>query len=130
MQHAPYSRLYTGSSGESHFEDLEVELTPVDFAPPAGPLDIGQFLPTTQSFWVAAPAGWEGGRPHPTPQRQVFCTLQGEYEVTASDGTVRRFPAGSVLVLEDTWGKGHTTRIVSEGENLIFGVALADAPSQ
>jgi hypothetical protein len=72
----------------------------------------------------------ESGRLHPTPHRQIFCTLEGEYEVTASDGTVRRFPPGSVLVLEDTWGKGHATRIVSKGENLVFGVALADAPSQ
>ncbi len=33
MQNAKYIRLYTDESGESHFEDLEVELSPVDFAP-------------------------------------------------------------------------------------------------
>ena len=33
MQHAKYIRLYADESGESHFEDLEIELNPVNFAP-------------------------------------------------------------------------------------------------
>ena len=126
MRHARYVRLYTDETGEAHFEDLEVALTPVNIAPPAAPLDIAQCVPTTQSFWVGASVGWAGDTPHPTPQRQLFCTLQGEYEVTASDGSIRRFPPGSVLVLEDTWGKGHSTRITGEVDTLVFGVALAD----
>jgi hypothetical protein len=123
---AGYTRLYTGDDGESHFEDLEVELVPQDFAPPAAPLNVGAFLPTAGSFWVGAPVGWAGQTPHPAPRRQVFCTVAGEYEVTASDGSVRSFPAGSVLVLEDTWGRGHATRITSEEDALVFAVALAD----
>ncbi len=126
MQHARYIRLYTDESGESHFEDLKIPLSTVDFAPPAAPLNVAQFLPAAQCLWVGAPPGWAGEKPHPSPRRQVFCALQGEYEVTASDGGARRFPAGSVLLLEDTWGKGHATRIISEDEVLIFGVVLAD----
>jgi hypothetical protein len=127
MRHAKYVRLYADERGESHFEDLEVELEPVDFAPPAAPLNIAQFLPTAQSLWVGAPAGWAGETPHPAPQRQIFCTLQGEYEVTASDGGIRRFPTGSVLLLEDTWGKGHSTRITSNDGGLVFAVVLSDS---
>jgi hypothetical protein len=127
MQHARYVRLYTDERGESHFEDLEIALTPADFAPPAAPLNIAQFLPLTQSLWVGAPAGWKGETPHPTPQRQIFCILQGEAEVTASDGAVRRFPTGSVLLLEDTWGQGHSTRITSREDLLIFAVVSADS---
>ena len=100
MQHAQYIRLYADEKGESHFQDLELTLVPVDFAPPAAPLNIAQFLPTAQSLWVGAPVGWQGDKPHPSPRRQIFCTLQGEYEVSASDGAIRRFPAGSVLLLE------------------------------
>jgi len=44
MQKVNYVRLYTDESGESHFEDLELELPPVDFAPPAGPLNILPFF--------------------------------------------------------------------------------------
>jgi hypothetical protein len=126
MQHARYIRLYADESGESHFEELEIPLAPVDYAPPAAPLNVAQFLPAAQCLWVGAPPGWAGEAPHPSPRRQVFCTLQGEYEVTASDGGVRRFPPGSVLLLGDTWGVGHATRIISEDDVLIFGVVLAD----
>ncbi|MGC9348936.1 MAG: cupin domain-containing protein [Anaerolineae bacterium] len=98
-QHANYTRLYTDNDGVSHFQDLEVSLTPTDFAPPAAPLNVAPFLPAAQSLWVGVPAGWDGEAPHPAPQRQVFCTLQGEYEITAGDGSTRRFPVGSVLLL-------------------------------
>jgi hypothetical protein len=130
MQTATYTRLYADEKGESHFEDLEVELAPVDFAPPAAPLNIARFLPAAGSLWVGAPVGWAGQTPHPSPQRQIFCTLKGEYEVTASDGGVRRFPVGGVLLLEDNWGKGHSTRITSKEEALVFAVVLADADSR
>jgi hypothetical protein len=133
MRRAEYVRLYADERGESHFEDVEIALTPVDFAPPAAPLNVAQFLPTAQSLWIGAPAAWAGDMPHPSPQRQIFCTLQGEYEVTASDGTRRLFPAGSVLVLEDTWARGHSTRITGGSDVLVFGVVLAEpysAPAQ
>ncbi len=129
MQQARYVRLYADESGESHFEDLEIALVPVDFAPPAAPLNIAQFLPTAQSRWVGAPVGWGGEKPHPSPHRQIFCLLQGECEVTASDSSVRRFAAGSVLLLEDTWGKGHSTRVISKDDVLIFGLVLANPQS-
>src|SRR3972149_5965577 len=107
MQHTKYIRLYADERGESHFEDLEMALVPVDFARPA--------------------AGGPAELPHPAPRRQIFCILQGECEVTASDGGVRRLSAGSVLLLEDTWGKGHSTRITSQEDVLIFAVVLADS---
>jgi hypothetical protein len=67
-------------------------------------------------------AGWHGDVPHPTPRRQVFCNLTGEYEVTTSDGETRRFPGGSLLLLEDTSGQGHSTRVVSADAVLIVGM--------
>ena len=126
MQIAAYVRLYEDEHGESHFEDLETEMLPTDFAPPAGPLNFAQFVPTAGSFWVGGDAGWAGEVPHPAPRRQILVTLAGAYEVTASDGDVRRFGVGRVLLIEDTEGKGHTTRIVGEEDLLVFGVALAD----
>ncbi|HET9659175.1 MAG TPA: hypothetical protein VFP05_02520 [Thermomicrobiales bacterium] len=45
--------------------------------------------------------------------------------MTASDRGTRRFPAGSVLLLEDTTGKGHTTRVTSDDDVLIVAVTLA-----
>lgn len=51
--------------------------------------------------------------------------LQGAFEVTASDGDVRRLTPGSVLILEDTTGKGHSTAVIGDDDGLVFGVALA-----
>jgi hypothetical protein len=119
-------RLFADEHGESHFEDVDVALAPVDFAPPAPPLHVGALFPAARCGFVSGPADWDGQIPHPSPRRQLFCNLRGEYEVTASDGTVRRFPAGSVLLLEDTTGKGHATRITSDNDVLLVAVALAD----
>jgi hypothetical protein len=125
MNSAQYARLYADENGESHFEDLALKLIPVDFAPPAEPINIAQFLPVKQSFWLGADLGWGGEAHHPSSQSQILCTLGGDYEVTASDGSKRSLPAGSVLLAEDTWGKGHSTHITGEEGFLIFGVTLA-----
>jgi len=45
-------RLYTGPDGESHFEDVTVALTPVDFAPPALPLDLSTWQPAERVGFV------------------------------------------------------------------------------
>ena len=126
MPQARYVRLFADEHGESHFADVELGLEPVDFAPPAPPLQVAPLFPATRCWFVAAPADWDGLIPHPAPRRQLFCNLRGEYEVAASDGTVRRFPPGSVLLLEDTAGKGHATRVIGDGEVLIVAVALGD----
>ena len=126
MQKVNYVRLYTDERGESHFEDLELELPSVDFAPPAGPLNVLTFLPVEQSLLLGFPVGWSGEAFHPSPNRQVFCVLQGEFSGTASDGTSRSFPVGSIILLEDTWGKGHSSSLISDTEGLLFAVTLAD----
>jgi len=126
MRKVGYVRLFTDERGESHFADVELDLEPSEFAPPAPPLHVTALFPATRCGFLCASAEWDGSTPHPTPRRQLMCNLRGEYEVTASDGTVRRFPAGSVLLLEDTTGKGHSSRIVSDEDVLIVAVALAD----
>lgn len=126
MQQATYVRIYTDAEGETHFEDITLDLFPIDFAPPADPMNVAQFLPTAKSYWVGASVGWSGEEPHPSPRRQIMCIMQGIFEVTVSDGEVRQLPAGTVVLVEDTWGKGHQTKIVSGGNALMFGIALAD----
>ena len=111
MRKVRYVRLYADADGESHFSDEEMELRPVNFAPPAPPLDLSAFTPTKQMALIAAPAGWFGDW-HPAPHRQFFFHMAGEVEVQASDGEVRRLGPGSIFLVEDTAGKGHTSRIV------------------
>jgi hypothetical protein len=124
MQPARYVRLYADEVGETHFAEVEQSLAPQDFAPPAAPLHIAALFPATRCVLVGAPTDWGGDVPHPSPRRQFFCAMQGSYEITASDGEVRLFGPGSLLLLDDTAGKGHATRIVGEQDGLVFAVAL------
>ena len=126
MQFARYVRLYTDRRGETHFEDIEVPLQPQDFTPEAVPFNMAKFLPVTGSLWLGAPGEWAGDVSRPAERRLVFCTVEGEYEITASDGAVRCFPAGSVLFFDDITGKGHLTRITNKRGALVFAVSIAE----
>ena len=122
---AHYTRLFTDERGVSCFEDLAIELQPGFSAPGLEePILSAPFLACEGSFWVGAPTTWKGDTPHPAPRRMIFVTTQGEYQVTTSDGVTRRFPVGSVLIIEDTTGAGHSTKITSAEDAIGFAVAL------
>ncbi len=108
-----YVRLYADRGGDSHFEDVEVSLSATGFAPPAPPIEVSAFSQARQFAFLRAPAGWFGDW-HPAPARQFLVVLEGEFEVSTSDGDSRRFEAGAVLLVEDTTGKGHVTRVIGE----------------
>ena len=122
---AQYTRLFTDEHGASRFADLEIELSVGFSAPPAEPLHFAQFLAPDCSFWIGVPTNWKGDAAHPAPRRAIFVTVRGEYRVTTSDGVARRFPAGSVLILDDTTGDGHSTAITSDVDCIMFAVGLA-----
>ena len=119
-----YTCLYADSDGESHFKDVEVELQETDFAPPAMPLNVSSFNSATECGFAAAPPGWYGDW-HPTPQRQFLFYLAGEAEVGVSDGEVRTFEQGDIVLVEDTTGKGHVSRVLSSVEVLNAVVRLS-----
>lgn len=108
-----YTRLYATADGESHFEQVDVELSLADYAPPAPPLKLSEMQASTQAGFMQAPAGWNSDW-HPSSARNLFVVLSGEWEVTASDGESRRFGPGSVLLVDDTSGKGHSSRVIRD----------------
>lgn len=124
-----YTRLYSDENGESHFEDMDAQFRPVDFAPPAPPLDISEFGPAENCFILRGSAGWVGDW-HPAPFRQLHFYLSGEVEAETSDGDIRRIGAGGITLVEDTSGKGHRSRVVGSSDVVIAVVKLADATSQ
>lgn len=118
-----FTRLYADADGESHFQDLDQELNLVEFAPPAPPLFLSDPSSATQFSFFGAPSGWQSDW-HPSPSRSLFVVASGEWEVTASDGEARCFAAGSVLLVEDTTGRGHTSRVISKEDSVSLLVQL------
>ena len=110
-----YVRMYTDEAGETHFEDVEVASAPQAFAPPTEPVHVSDPAPAARILFVRIPRGWFGDW-HATPKRQFNTTIQGELEITMSDGESRVFGAGAVRLMEDTTGKGHQTRVVGDAD--------------
>jgi hypothetical protein len=114
MDRLTYVRLCADEDGALRFEDAALEMETVDYAPPAPPLKRAMFGAAVDVSFVYGTKEWGGDIPHPAPFRQVMCVLDGTFEVEASDGTKRRLDPGGVLLLEDTSGKGHATRAVTD----------------
>jgi hypothetical protein len=118
-----YTRLYSDEHGQSRFADVEIDLTLTDYAPTAAPLSLSSFSPATKFGFMNAPAGWSSDW-HPTSARNLFFVLTGGWEVTASDGELRRFSADSALLVEDTTGKGHSSRVFGETDSMVVMIEL------
>ena len=101
-----YFRIYTGPDGLSYFEDLEI---PLHGAPNGSAYSA--LVPATGVIFRRTPADqyldW-----HPAPRRQFVITLKGEAELVASGGETRRVGPGSIMLAEDTTGKGHRSRAI------------------
>ena len=119
-----YGILYTDKNGDSHFKDGEVGFELANFAPPAPPVGLSNYMLASQLVFFKTPSGWIGDW-HPAPKRQFFCCLSGEFELTASDGETRIYRAGEVFLLEDTSGKGHKSRVTGKGDFVAAIIQLA-----
>jgi hypothetical protein len=120
-----YTRLFADDNGESHFEDITVELTLADFAPSTPPMGVSLSMSASESAFIGGPSGWTGDW-HVSSARNLFVVLSGEWEIEASDGTVRKFSSPDVLLAEDTAGKGHRSRVISAEDSLALVVQLAN----
>lgn len=104
-----YLRIYADEDGESHFEDVDLAYHETDFVPPAPPVSTSSFRPASQFGFAIVPPGWHGDW-HPAPSRELVIYLSGEGEIETSNGEVRALAPGTVLLAEDTHGKGHVSR--------------------
>ena len=118
-----YAVVYSDSVGVSHFADRRIDFGLIDYAPPAPPISVSQPMPSENIVYLSSPAGWYGDW-HPAPRRQMIFCLSGEIEAEVSDGEVRRFGPGAVILLEDTSGQGHITRVVGEDRVYLAAVPI------
>ena len=107
-------RLYTGGDGQSHIEPIDIEQK----------AEWLKGLPTTQISFRVWPKGefldW-----HPAPRRQFVIILSGQLEIGCGDGTTQVFGPGDARLVEDTTGKGHTTRVLGAEPCLTATIPLA-----
>jgi hypothetical protein len=106
-----YVRVYADDQGETHFEDVAEELGEQRYSGGVWAMS-ARFAVDGLHFRRVDEEYPE--EPHVAPRRQFIVHLAGEAEVEVSDGERRRFGAGSVLLLEDVTGKGHTTRRIGD----------------
>lgn len=112
-------RVYAGSDGQSHFEEVRPRFEPrgdqsesAELIPGSG-IIIRRFAPTRANPW------------HHAPGRYAVFTLSGAVDIEIGDGTVRRLGPGDVLIAEDLTGQGHATREVGPDSRVSIFVPLA-----
>jgi len=118
-------RLWADNEGESHFEDVELAFEEADFVPPAPPVLLSSFQAAERYGFELVSPGWHGDW-HPAPGRVLAIYLSGEGEIEASDGEVRPIGPGTILLAEDTTGKGHRSRATGSEDALVVLVTLPD----
>ena len=111
-------RLFSGSDGQSHLEQISLSFTPGQFAEqsptqPATSIAFSRMAPGTFVDW------------HNAPRRQYVITLAGGVEIGLGDGSVHRFGPGEGILAEDLTGKGHTTRAVGDEPRITVTIPLA-----
>ena len=107
-------RVYSGSDGESHFEDLSRDQFQQAIPESGtGPITLHRLSSPSVNDFHPGP---------PNPQYLVF--LAGEVEVEIGDGSIRKFFPGDILIAEDSTGHGHITRGMGSDPRVSFHVQL------
>jgi hypothetical protein len=116
-----YVRLYAGPDGESHFQDMEMAMEERDRVWGSISEIMAAKAFNLRQNTEAYDLDW-----HPAPQRQFIFNLEGSVRIEAGDGEIRTFGPGSILLVEDTHGRGHRSKQVSSGVRTSVWVQLPD----
>lgn len=108
---AVIKRIYTGTDGLSHVEDLV--------------LDAKTVLEKVTSAEVRVSPPGRFSDWHVGPQRQYIINLSGSGQLEVAEGKVD-LPPGSMEYIDDLTGKGHTTRVTSKEERVSIWLKFED----
>lgn len=98
-------RIHAGPDGESHIEPVIVAAA-------------RKALPVVSVLAVGYKAAVEDW--HNAPFKTFTINTSGRIEVELSDGTKQAIEPGDLVYLEDISGKGHLTRLLTDGANLFL----------
>ena len=108
-------RVFSGSDGESHFEDVTAEeMSGIVNRLGSGDITLG--LRPSPSF----------SDYHNAPRRQYVVNLAGTAEFECADGSKVQMEPGDILVAEDLEGHGHVARSLGNTPRASLAVPLAD----
>lgn len=97
-------RIYSDADGESHFEDIELDLVP---------LSVGELRTSSTENWPASTVQFRQVDDdfqsdfHTAPKRRIVINLAGFSELEVSSGERRVVGPGIVQLVEDLEGRGH-----------------------
>jgi hypothetical protein len=108
-------RIFTGPDGQSHFEDITLDLEDMGMAgrisAPWGARAV-QFREVEGTYLLDF---------HRAPRRQLVVNLTGSVEIETGSGEKRVFGPGSILLADDRTGQGHISRDVGgEARTCLF----------
>jgi hypothetical protein len=104
-------RIYTGTDGLSHVEDIVLETKSVMEKLAGAQVRVSQ--PGSFGDW------------HVGPQRQYIINLAGTGQLEVAEGKVD-LPPGSIEFIDDLTGKGHTTRTTSKEQRVSIWLKFDD----
>jgi len=109
------TRIYTGPDGMSHAEQIPMKLNgDVSEMMKATGVEFSRRAPGPVSDW------------HVGPRRQFVITLSGRAELEVAGGQKVSVEPGHISLIEDTTGKGHTTRNIGPEDRIVVTIPLAD----
>jgi len=113
-------RIYASPDGESHFDVIEIPTAARSVHPEAVPFEVSPRFAASTIRFTRIPAGMRQVGWHTVPERVLTVRLDGAVEYETSDGDVRKVPAGSFVLIEDTHGKGHLSRHSADAQTVLW----------
>jgi len=114
------TRLFTGTDGQTHAEDVDVKLNPSGNAG-----ELSQMIKVSGlQFRRQTPNYFQDW--HTAPRRQYVITLSGHGEVELAGGKKVPLDPGHILLAEDVTGKGHISRGVGTEDRLSLFIPVAE----
>jgi len=110
-----YSVLESDAQGVTYFRDEEPAWSPY---PIDGVLTTAMRKAAEFGFLRLSVGNFQDW--HTAPGKRFVIMVAGRMEVEAGSGERREFTPGSVLLVTDTEGQGHRTRVLGD-EEVVFG---------
>ena len=118
-----YSVVFSDSSDVTHFRDEEIPWETQQLSYSRQTTLITPFLDAEKIGFLRLPRGFDSDW-HPAPGKRFVMVLSGVGEIEVGDGQHRKVAPGSVVLVTDTKGRGHRTKVLGKEDVLIVWVPV------